>query len=365
MARRPTTITCLGVLWFTTVPQWFAFWRGVHASTPCTNATFSWVNNADGLSPCDVCGILVGACDGQTCRSTHPTRAEYLRVRDQLQTPCFCNTLSYSLRAACELCTNVAMQTESEYIASQCDQGLLKTFPCSLLPNVVVPEWAYQDVVDGWFNDTPASQIAIGEATLPSTVSTSTDDFPGATSTIGKTSTTRMLLSPGSATTSAQPTTLGPPSQSIAISAPSQAPEQTTTVPHSYNISSDSLLGGDTSTPATISQQTSASMSSDVSPSYVPHGPDQHTDGSPNKIDPVIGGVTAVVSIALAIIFAAWLIRRRRRRDASVCKDRPPLIDKDEMWKHEPVTLCDDDQPGDARMSSTQVPGAPVPLEAI
>ncbi|KAH9894135.1 hypothetical protein C8Q73DRAFT_694638 [Cubamyces lactineus] len=340
MARRPARIGRLDVLLLAAIIQWSTFWRGVRASTPCANATFSWMNNADGLSPCDVYGTLLGACDGQTCRSTHSTMAEYPRVRDRPQTPCFCNTLSYSLRAACELCTNVAMQMESEYTASQCDQSFLKTFPCSVPPNVVVPEWAYQDVLDGWFNVTLASQIAVGQATSTPPTSSSHDrgSASEASATESSASQVSSSLSSAIATTtqsSAQSITLGPPSQSIVT--PTYSPggttrPQTGDVPSSRRYSS---INDGSANPGTSmsSLPTASAVANTTAPeSAQSNAPTNKTKSPGSLIGAVVGGLAMFNIVAVLVVL---YFRRRRRRQREAAHESGPL----HWWKRPPECM--------------------------
>ncbi|KAI0334897.1 hypothetical protein GY45DRAFT_1060043 [Cubamyces sp. BRFM 1775] len=130
---------------------------------PCTNATYSWMSNVDGVSPCSVLSALLGA---------------------QSQPPCYCNVVSYSLRAACTLCMpelGEIMQTLQQYTAGRCggnDDAIDETFPCTVPSQVAIPIWAYQaeSVVVGVFNVTLASQVALFEPTpSPEISNTSTN----------------------------------------------------------------------------------------------------------------------------------------------------------------------------------------------
>ncbi|KAJ8502116.1 hypothetical protein ONZ51_g243 [Trametes cubensis] len=121
---------------------------------------------------------------------------------------------------------------------------------------------------------------------------------------------------------------------------------------HTNDASFSGQPGDDPSTFATP-QQTSAPTPTNVSPSDGPNGPDQPTDRRPSKLGPVIGGVAAAVLIGLVGI---WLLRRRRRRNASIRKHRLSLNDKDNMGSFESVVPCDGDQPRDEHTSSTQEP---------
>ncbi|KAI0334898.1 hypothetical protein GY45DRAFT_1317995 [Cubamyces sp. BRFM 1775] len=367
MAKQLARPRHLAIQLFMAISQWPTLWRGVHGSMPCSNESYNWMNSVNEQSPCDMYAALIAMCGTHGCLSTTDvTPRTYLRARDQLQNPCFCNTVSYSLRAACELCIDVSLQTEQEYIAGQCNESFPQTFPCPLPLDVAIPGWAYQSVNDV-FNVTLASQFVNYESVSPSTDPNHGHGSSGATSTTVAGSATQILPnSPSAPATAPQPSV-----QLTAISSSPLTLTQTnslgkTTVPQTGGTPFESQPGSDASTSASFSQKMSASTSADISPSDYPDGPDQRASGNPDKLGPIAGGVAAAVSIALAVILATLLIRRRRRRVISICKDLPSLGDTNNERSSEPCLVPRDDkhwQPtGDEHTPAVQVPPFPLKL---
>ncbi|KAI0662917.1 hypothetical protein C8Q70DRAFT_479143 [Cubamyces menziesii] len=277
----------------------------------CMNATYGWMNNPDGLSPCDVYDTLLSACDGLACDSTTSAITKQARAANApssiaSENPCFCNTVSYSVKAACELCTGVDVQTLHQYTADQCgpnDGGIYITFPCHNT-DVIVPSWALQSWQNETFNVTLASQIAQAAETAAST-----HEF------------------------SATPPMAMTPSFSIGE----------TSALNSQSVSSNAQSIGNAPTSA-VSTRTDAPR------------PNGHSGSrSPRDVGPIIGGVGAATLIGLASVLAICFVRRRCccRGDAVVRKRRPSTSDKNEGRG---AFTGSHDQPRDDRTSSVQAP---------
>ncbi|KAF5326912.1 hypothetical protein D9619_004288 [Psilocybe cf. subviscida] len=130
-------------------------------------AGYTWMNNDHGESPCQVASELASLCSpGGGTPGILPGN-----TRDNLnstQTPCTCNTVTYSLSSACTVCRGQSTMTWSSW-AQDCNTTVdgLGRFPVKVPENLIVPLWAYNPEMD---KTTKAFDVsaARGNATITS-----------------------------------------------------------------------------------------------------------------------------------------------------------------------------------------------------
>ncbi|KAI0091313.1 hypothetical protein BDY19DRAFT_697263 [Irpex rosettiformis] len=133
----------------------YAPWYGsAQSTTAICQDSYAWMDNEKGQSPCLVAAYLNGQC------LSLPTASQVLPLEqipglvDYYAPPatgllapddCNCNTVLYSLLAACGTCQNQGFTTWSKWEAN-CPTVFVSKFPLSIPSAVSVPQWAYLDV---------------------------------------------------------------------------------------------------------------------------------------------------------------------------------------------------------------------------
>ncbi|KAI0687604.1 hypothetical protein C8Q76DRAFT_266734 [Earliella scabrosa] len=146
----------------------------LHARQGATRATClpgsEWMNNREhGQSPCLVASWAVVPCRGSNAANPwvidpmHP----YLGptpTSDLFR--CRCNTVFYSLLAACGACQGYhgidGIENFTVHMAD-CPPGYIvhRQYPQDIPPEVTIPDWAYLDVVNDQWNEAAASALAL------------------------------------------------------------------------------------------------------------------------------------------------------------------------------------------------------------
>ncbi|KAI0662910.1 hypothetical protein C8Q70DRAFT_478917 [Cubamyces menziesii] len=110
---------------------------------PCGSSSWSWMYNSEGLSPCEVWEWVSQLCPSEESMSD-----------------CVCNTVTYSLWAACMLCTGESAANFSTYSHNQGCVGKSSSPPSG---GADIPEWASLPLKDGkTFNEQAAKHEATG-----------------------------------------------------------------------------------------------------------------------------------------------------------------------------------------------------------
>ncbi|KAI0342886.1 hypothetical protein BDW22DRAFT_1357424 [Trametopsis cervina] len=139
------------------------------ANVICQASTI-WTANDEGQSPCLVAAFLVGQClPDPSDAVVHPLNnlpgiTNYYvppQASALLPTDCTCNTVLYSLIAACGACQGQGWISWTSW-DENCQQSYVATYPDKIPPTVSVPRWAYIDVTEhgGTFSPSLAEQIA-------------------------------------------------------------------------------------------------------------------------------------------------------------------------------------------------------------
>ncbi|KAI0777159.1 hypothetical protein BC629DRAFT_635973 [Irpex lacteus] len=165
-----------------------------HTSAQTTTATcgsqYSWMNNDKGQSPCLVAAYLNGQCLSVPAASSVLPLEQIPGVTDYYAPPstgllsptdCNCNTVLYSLLAACGACQGQGFTTWKLWEAN-CPTVFVTKFPDDIPSAVSVPQWAYLDVTtDNDFNVTAA--LSLANEHKPDATSSSSGSSSGSTST--------------------------------------------------------------------------------------------------------------------------------------------------------------------------------------
>jgi len=172
------------------------------SSVTC-DSTYNWAKNSLGQDPCVVGSYLLRVCD--TSNITIPT----LPVGDNYNpgdtSPCNCNSVTYTLIAACADCQDGNFDTWS-FWSENCTAPYDKIYPEILPAGTAVPGWAYLDVVgSNVYNATVAQQFAESDPPESTGIASST---PSSSASASKSSTSTginfsSLFSPSSTANSA------------------------------------------------------------------------------------------------------------------------------------------------------------------
>ncbi|TRM62590.1 hypothetical protein BD626DRAFT_497860 [Schizophyllum amplum] len=131
------------------------------ASAQCTDSNYDWTYNTLTQSPCDVLVYLGAVCNsGIFSVPSLETDEQYVGPDPAYATECRCNTVFYSVLAACSACQDAEYIEWSTYSAN-CSSVAIAQYPEDIPSGTRVPHWAYQDVVS---NDTFSLQTAINDA---------------------------------------------------------------------------------------------------------------------------------------------------------------------------------------------------------
>ncbi|KAI0717149.1 hypothetical protein C8Q76DRAFT_726742 [Earliella scabrosa] len=170
------------------------------ASTVTCLSEFDWMNNSKGQNPCLVAswavvpcfpnGYIVPPLTSQADRYGGPTPGSKLWE-------CRCNTVHYSLIAACATCQGYpspdGVANFTQY-AITCPPTILKgaVYPKDIPPETAIPAWAYVDLVGDRWDEAAASALAVQDlpesthsATPSSTTFTSSSTTSASTSPSG------------------------------------------------------------------------------------------------------------------------------------------------------------------------------------
>jgi len=118
--------------------------------------------------PCIIASKLGGVCNGGIwILDPLPLGTHYIGPYVDDQSPCECNTVYYSLLAACSVCQGRLFLTFSG-ITSNCTTVYLQQFPKDIPYDTAVPHYAYLDVItNGTFDVTRAQAAGGPESTSP------------------------------------------------------------------------------------------------------------------------------------------------------------------------------------------------------
>ncbi|KAH7909755.1 hypothetical protein BJ138DRAFT_1154497 [Hygrophoropsis aurantiaca] len=146
------------------------FPRALKSEATCT-ADYSWMNNAEGQSPCLVVAYVEGACNGDDW--TQPTlsvSAHYDPSSISNANACYCSWSSYNLLMACTLCQGPqfsdSLLTWAEFYKPACPSSYYDVyFPTgyTLDTSSSIPFWASmnpQNWTNAQFNVNQAQTIA-------------------------------------------------------------------------------------------------------------------------------------------------------------------------------------------------------------
>ncbi|KAI0751236.1 hypothetical protein C8Q80DRAFT_559935 [Daedaleopsis nitida] len=152
------------------VVQFAAQWPYTAAqnTTAVCSAGYDWMNNSLGQSPCLTAAWLLTPCDtaaGSTVPPL-PKNGSYPTPRrdnsDLSATPCRCNSVIYSLLAACATCQGGGGQIPPwpRYITN-CTDSTVEDYPINIPGGTAVPVWAFQDVsASNTWDLTTAQEVA-------------------------------------------------------------------------------------------------------------------------------------------------------------------------------------------------------------
>ncbi|KAI0697523.1 hypothetical protein C8T65DRAFT_832483 [Cerioporus squamosus] len=139
---------------------------------------FGWMTNSLGQSPCLVTSWLFVPCYGPGNGSfieSLPTDEVYEgpQAKDDFDsTPCDCNTVLYSVFAACGLCQGANIDPWPTY-STNCTKVYIKSYPESIPGGTAVPAWAFLDVTTNSTFDIGAA-MALASRDTPDVKSNST-----------------------------------------------------------------------------------------------------------------------------------------------------------------------------------------------
>ncbi|KAL1738079.1 hypothetical protein HDZ31DRAFT_70420, partial [Schizophyllum fasciatum] len=127
----------------------------------CTNSDYDWAYNSLKQSPCDVLASLGAVCNSGLFSVPSLSNGEqYVGPDPDYATTCRCNTVFYSMLAACSACQDASYIAWTLYSAN-CSSVAIQEYPDDIPRGTRIPHWAYQDVVS---NNTFDLQTAINDA---------------------------------------------------------------------------------------------------------------------------------------------------------------------------------------------------------
>ncbi|KAF5315819.1 hypothetical protein D9611_004845 [Ephemerocybe angulata] len=109
---------------------------------------YDWTSNSQKQTPCQVASSLLSLCNGGKPFDVVPLSAgQHYQGPTTVSgsNPCMCNTVTYSLMAACGLCQGRSVLRWSEW-STNCPIVSLRQFSQPLPSGLRVPAWAYLDV---------------------------------------------------------------------------------------------------------------------------------------------------------------------------------------------------------------------------
>jgi len=178
---------------------------------------YNWMTNSIGQSPCFIASALQGQCNGGVFNLTAlvPVAGNYyLPPSAGTDDICTCSTVTLAIVSACAICQG-GLPTKWNMWSSNCSNVYVDIFPSRIPQGVVVPAWAYLDVI-------PSNQFNVTAAQADTNAPESTGPAPttlSPTSTLSTgpaISSTTSSTSPAAASTSPAAASTAPPSGSNA-----------------------------------------------------------------------------------------------------------------------------------------------------
>lgn len=117
--------------------------RGAFAQTSTVTClpSFGWMNNTLGQDPCVVVSYLESVCGAFTVDPL-PPNTYYGPPSAAGADSCTCNTVAYSMMAACSDCQNAIYVSWSTW-STNCAQMSIRQYPMDIPTGTKVPNWAY------------------------------------------------------------------------------------------------------------------------------------------------------------------------------------------------------------------------------
>ncbi|KAH9894121.1 hypothetical protein C8Q73DRAFT_503574 [Cubamyces lactineus] len=287
----------------------------------CVGASWSWMDNSAGQSPCEVGLDLLQPCGGPS--GTAGDNA-----------PCYCNSVVYSLWSACEYCHGEGYDTFADYLSDgQCSGISYGSYNGEVPANIVVPAWAFEfnplpNNLSAIFDLQAARQVVNGKSIVPPPVTSqimSTSLF--VSSLVSSRGSSSPLQSSG--TTSQDHQSSSPPdtTSQIADSTSDVSPTSrspSTILPDNNNTpSKQTTSAAATTSPSVPESQTEPSWSSGPG-STVTVSPSLNMGRARTSMGAIIGaavGAGAGICILAGIVFHLLRRCRHRRRSAAALTD--------------------------------------------
>ncbi|KAJ8502080.1 hypothetical protein ONZ51_g236 [Trametes cubensis] len=282
-------------------------------NTSCADNSWAWTYNSIGQSPCDVGLTLISLCGSPAQAVTNSS--------------CYCNTVTYSLWAACEACHQATWSPFQQYLgllpcSGEVDVGFYKL---QIPAGTLVPHWAYlfrpqETNQSATFDVQLTKQEGCSQSQCPTTTpAATTTSTSSSTTNTGPTSTPHEIWSSSTqhAATSARPpatpgtsTDTGTTGTSLSVSF------STGGQPTSSGSLTVASTGSQQNTTASNTQTTAPSgtgtSSSPDSPSDVAAPNSERKTSKATVIGAAVGATGAAIVGVAALVLV--LVRRRRRR---------------------------------------------------
>jgi len=136
----------------------------------CTDASFNWMFNAEGQSPCRVAELLADQCAPQGFNIPPlPASEVYFGPTSAQANNCQCGSVFYSLLSGCAACQD-RNWVQWTVFTQNCSEVFLTVYPNPIPADTSVPHWAYLNVtVNNDFQVAVASSAVGPESTAPPT----------------------------------------------------------------------------------------------------------------------------------------------------------------------------------------------------
>ncbi|KAI0356569.1 hypothetical protein OH77DRAFT_1423500 [Trametes cingulata] len=164
-------------------------------TTAYCSAGYEWMSNSKGQSPCLISSYLFTPCSSQTASWVFPLSPGFHYNTPQNNptsaTPCRCNTVLYSMIAACSTCQGQgAFVVPWSLYAENCSTVYVNNYPEGIPVGTAVPAWAYLDITTTNRFDPVAAEALVNQGAPESTPSSNSPtagtvltNAPSATST--------------------------------------------------------------------------------------------------------------------------------------------------------------------------------------
>ncbi|KAI0662905.1 hypothetical protein C8Q70DRAFT_478702 [Cubamyces menziesii] len=262
-------------------------------NTSCADNSWAWTYNSIGQSPCDVGLTLISLCGSPAQAVTNSS--------------CYCNTVTYSLWAACEACHQATWSPFQQYLgllpcSGEVDVGFYKL---QIPAGTLVPHWAYlfrpqETNQSATFDVQLTKQEGCSQSQCPTTTpAATTTSTSSSTTNTGPTSTPHEIWSSSTqhaATSARPPATPGTSTDTGSLTVASTGSQQNTTA---------------SNTQTTAPSGTGTSSSPD-SPSDVAAPNSERKTSKATVIGAAVGATGAAIVGVAALVLV--LVRRRRRR---------------------------------------------------